>query len=96
MSVKTVNVELPAEIFDVETNIPLIHQVVVEFDALLAGNAPQHDDDRLVRLLRLGKRFGQVVIDPEAGRFDLGLVGPHLFFARRCGHDTGCVCNRAQ
>ncbi|HET7352070.1 MAG TPA: 50S ribosomal protein L4 [Marmoricola sp.] len=29
MSVKTVNVELPAEIFDVETNIPLIHQVVV-------------------------------------------------------------------
>jgi large subunit ribosomal protein L4 len=29
MSVKTVNVDLPAEIFDVETNIPLIHQVVV-------------------------------------------------------------------
>ena len=29
MSIKTVNVELPAEIFDVETNIPLIHQVVV-------------------------------------------------------------------
>ena len=29
MSAKTVNVDLPAEIFDVETNIPLIHQVVV-------------------------------------------------------------------
>ncbi len=29
MSAKTVDVELPAEIFDVETNIPLIHQVVV-------------------------------------------------------------------
>ncbi|PKH43639.1 large subunit ribosomal protein L4 [Nocardioides alpinus] len=29
MAVKTVNVDLPAEIFDVETNIPLIHQVVV-------------------------------------------------------------------
>ena len=29
MAVKTVNVDLPAEIFDVEVNIPLIHQVVV-------------------------------------------------------------------
>ena len=29
MSTKTVNVELPAEIFDVQVNIPLIHQVVV-------------------------------------------------------------------
>ena len=29
MSAKTVKVDLPAEIFDVETNIPLIHQVVV-------------------------------------------------------------------
>ena len=29
MAVKTVNVDLPAEIFDVPTNIPLIHQVVV-------------------------------------------------------------------
>ena len=29
MSAKTVNVELPAEIFGVEPNIPLIHQVVV-------------------------------------------------------------------
>ena len=29
MSAKTVNVDLPAEIFGVETNIPLIHQVVV-------------------------------------------------------------------
>ncbi len=29
MAVKTVKVDLPAEIFDVETNIPLIHQVVV-------------------------------------------------------------------
>src|SRR5688572_21920416 len=29
MSVKNVKVDLPAEIFDVETNIPLIHQVVV-------------------------------------------------------------------
>jgi large subunit ribosomal protein L4 len=29
MAVKTVSVDLPAEIFDVETNIPLIHQVVV-------------------------------------------------------------------
>ena len=29
MSNKTVNVDLPAEIFDVEPNIPLIHQVVV-------------------------------------------------------------------
>jgi large subunit ribosomal protein L4 len=29
MSIKTVSVDLPAEIFDVEVNIPLIHQVVV-------------------------------------------------------------------
>ena len=29
MATNTVNVELPAEIFDVQTNIPLIHQVVV-------------------------------------------------------------------
>ena len=29
MAVKTVNVDLPSEIFDVQTNIPLIHQVVV-------------------------------------------------------------------
>src|SRR5690349_7262177 len=29
MAVKTVDVDLPAEIFDVPTNIPLIHQVVV-------------------------------------------------------------------
>jgi large subunit ribosomal protein L4 len=29
MTAKTVKVDLPAEIFDVETNIPLIHQVVV-------------------------------------------------------------------
>jgi large subunit ribosomal protein L4 len=28
-NVKTVDVQLPAEIFDVDTNIPLIHQVVV-------------------------------------------------------------------
>ena len=29
MTAKTVKVDLPAEIFDAETNIPLIHQVVV-------------------------------------------------------------------
>ena len=29
MAIKTVKVDLPAEIFDVEVNIPLIHQVVV-------------------------------------------------------------------
>ncbi|KRE43051.1 50S ribosomal protein L4, sunset domain variant [Knoellia sp. Soil729] len=29
MATNTVNVELPAEIFDVQTNVPLIHQVVV-------------------------------------------------------------------
>ena len=29
MSVKTVKVDLPAEIFDVAVNVPLIHQVVV-------------------------------------------------------------------
>ena len=29
MSITTLKVELPAEIFDVQTNIPLIHQVVV-------------------------------------------------------------------
>ena len=29
MAVKTVKVDLPAEIFDVEVNVPLIHQVVV-------------------------------------------------------------------
>jgi large subunit ribosomal protein L4 len=29
MSAKTVDVDLPGEIFDVETNIPLIHQVVI-------------------------------------------------------------------
>ena len=29
MSAEVVNVDLPAEIFDVEVNVPLIHQVVV-------------------------------------------------------------------
>lgn len=29
MATQTVNVELPAEIFDVQTNVPLLHQVVV-------------------------------------------------------------------
>ena len=29
MAVKTVKVDLPAEIFDVQVNVPLIHQVVV-------------------------------------------------------------------
>ena len=29
MATKTLKVELPAEIFDVQTNVPLIHQVVV-------------------------------------------------------------------
>ena len=29
MATQTVNVDLPAEIFDVQTNVPLIHQVVV-------------------------------------------------------------------
>ena len=29
MAVTTVQVDLPAEIFDVEVNVPLIHQVVV-------------------------------------------------------------------
>jgi large subunit ribosomal protein L4 len=29
METKTLNVDLPAEIFDVQTNVPLIHQVVV-------------------------------------------------------------------
>ena len=29
MTAKTVNVDLPAEIFDVQVNVPLIHQVVV-------------------------------------------------------------------
>ena len=29
MATKTLNVDLPAEIFDVQTNVPLIHQVVV-------------------------------------------------------------------
>ena len=29
MAVKTVKADLPAEIFDVQTNVPLIHQVVV-------------------------------------------------------------------
>ena len=28
-SVKTVQVDLPAEIFDVQSNVPLMHQVVV-------------------------------------------------------------------
>ena len=29
MATQTVNVDLPAEIFDVQTNVPLLHQVVV-------------------------------------------------------------------
>ena len=29
MTAKTLDVTLPAEIFDVQTNVPLIHQVVV-------------------------------------------------------------------
>ena len=29
MATKTLTVDLPAEIFDVQTNVPLIHQVVV-------------------------------------------------------------------
>ena len=41
MAVKTVNVDLPAEIFDVEVNIPLIHQVVVA--QLAAARQGTHD-----------------------------------------------------
>ena len=40
-SVKSVDVELPAEIFDVEPNIPLIHQVVVAQQA--AARQGTHD-----------------------------------------------------
>ena len=29
MAIKTVKVDLPAEIFDVQSNVPLMHQVVV-------------------------------------------------------------------
>ena len=41
MAVKTVKVDLPAEIFDVEVNIPLIHQVVVA--QLAAARQGTHD-----------------------------------------------------
>jgi len=40
MSTKTVKVDLPAEIFDVDANIPLIHQVVVAQQA--AGRQGTH------------------------------------------------------
>jgi len=40
-SVAIVDVELPAEIFDVEPNIPLIHQVVVAQQA--AARQGSHD-----------------------------------------------------
>ena len=36
-SVKTVQVDLPAELFDVQSNVPLMHQVVV---AQLAAHPP--------------------------------------------------------
>ncbi len=41
MSAKTVQVDLPGEIFDVEVNIPLIHQVVVAQQA--AARQGSHD-----------------------------------------------------
>jgi len=44
MTAKTVKVDLPAEIFDVETNIPLIHQVVVAQQA--AARQGTHDTKR--------------------------------------------------
>ena len=40
MSVKTVKVDLPAEIFDVAVNVPLIHQVVVAQQAAARQGTP--------------------------------------------------------
>jgi hypothetical protein len=59
-----------------------VHEVVVEFDALLARDAPQRDDDGLVFLLGLLERFGQAVVNPEPVGFDLYLVVAHFGFAR--------------
>ncbi len=57
----------------------LVDQVVVELDALLAGDAAEHDQQRLAGLLRLGEALGQVVVDPEAVGLDLLAVVAHLF-----------------
>ena len=47
MAAKTVKVDLPAEIFDVEVNIPLIHQVVVAQQA--AARQGTHATKRAAR-----------------------------------------------
>ena len=46
MTAKTVKVDLPAEIFDVEVNIPLIHQVVVAQQAAARQGTHVHQDPR--------------------------------------------------
>src|SRR5690349_6161860 len=60
----------------------LIDQVVVELDALLARDAPEHDEHRFTGPPRLRKTLWQVVIDPELIGFNLLAVVAHLFFTR--------------
>ena len=42
MAVKTVKVDFPADIFGVEVNVPLIHQVVVAQQAAARQGTAQH------------------------------------------------------
>ena len=49
MALKTVSVDLPAEIFDVATNVPLIHQVVVAQQAAARqGMGPATDSAEII------------------------------------------------
>ena len=56
--------ELPAEVFDVATNVPLIHQVVVaQLAAACQGTGSAGDPDIIVEV-EVG--FGQVVIEERS------------------------------
>ena len=61
-SAKTVKVDLPAEIFDVEVNVPLIHQVVV------AQQAAAHPGHRIHQAARRGPRRWPQALQAEGHR----------------------------
>jgi hypothetical protein len=67
----------------------LVDQVVVELDALTAGDAAEDDQQRFAGLLRLDKAPLQIVVDPEAICLDLLAVGADLLLTRLGGCRAG-------
>ena len=58
-----------------------VDEILVEFDALLTGDAAEDDQQGLACRFRLGESPRQVVVDPESLRFDLFAIRAHFLFA---------------